>query len=704
MSQQLPLPIAVVQGRRPQSAQGRLQSFTASSSLVGSSSSSIPRKAFPPSPTRPTPSPSSLLPRSNRVAPSSWSHQLLYNAQHLPPSTTFTSPNPTPPNAPLPISTTLSSLYLPSTPYLQSHLHLLSSQLGSSLTLPYPNSHPSDEDIPRLIKAQARQAMQREEVHQPSGDSPLPCDIAYPFTHHSAALRQHLLTLSSLHSSFTRLTASITHHPSLHRLLLDISSAYVELFTSLLSTLFTLNSHYHLHLHHLTFHLHSLHSSHSLDTATLQQKIHLLSSSHRSTDHLQAIEAQQRQHLEDLIATLTSTLRGQAADALTAPISTTPPPHDLGQSANFQSHHLSLLLDALVKERECGEDGRLQLSQLLIEGKQSARDLWTNTLQKKKEDAAVKQKEREDQEKKQRAMLPSPRSPRLPSSASAHQFTMAGYTLVPLLSRFLYSPDSAFTPRGSLSSRLTPGPPVQSLNAQLLSLLVSLPPSTGVKAFPTHVLQVITTSYHPQLPPAQKHLVSLFTQCTAHRTAPLPQLLLPLVATGGTRGGGVSSLTLQLMAFGLRHLRPQLDKDLCLSLAALQAAVSGLVGRLYQPTSFSLLGQVRAWLDAQGEGLVNIVGFLLELAAKYGGLLMEWMKVVGGGKVGLEEMDLMMGEVDKGKWQATGKDERAKVYVEWIDRCVEGKVEGQTEESMAFIDVLCLRGWWFRNPQPPHAG
>ena len=684
---------------RPQSAQGRLQSVPSASPPSGFSPAP-PRQSLLSPASRPSLSPPSLLSpasRSNRVAPSTWSHQLLHNAQHLPShlSTTSPTPSPTPPT-PTPVSATLASLYLPSTPYLQSHLHLLSAQLGASLTLPYPNSHPSDEAIPRLIKAQVRTAMQREEANQPSGESHLPADIAYPFAHHSAALRQHLLTLSSLHSSFTRLTASITHHPSLHRLLVDISSAYVDLFTSLLTTLFTLNSHYHLHLHHLTFHLHSLHSSHSLDTATLQQRIQLLSSSHRSTDALQSIEAQQRQHLEELIHSLTDALRGQATEAVTD-LSASPHPHELGHSATFHAHHLSLLLDALVKEREGGEDGRLEFTQLLVEGKQSARDLWTNTLQKRREDAAAKQREREEQEKRQRALLTSPRTPRLPSTASGYQLCVAGYTLVPLLSRFLYTPDAAHTPRASLVSRLISGPTVQSLNAQLLSLLASLPCTTGAKAFPAHILQVITTSYHPLLPPAQKHLVSLFTQCTAHHTSPLCQLLFPLIATGGVKGRPVSSLTLQMLAMGLRHLRPQLDKDLCLPLSALQAVMPGLIARLYQPTSLSVIGHMRGWMDGQVEGPVSAVAFLVEVAAKYGGLMVEWMTVIGGGKVGLEEVDLMMGEVDKVKWQAMGKEERGRVYVDWVDRCVEGRVEGAAEELMAFIDVLCLRGWWFRH-------
>ena len=556
-------------------------------------------------------------------------------------------------------------------------------------------------------------------------------NVAYPFTEHSAGLRRLLLSLSALHSSFAAVTAGLCAHPSLQRLLVELSASYLALFTSLLSSLFSLNHTYHLRLHRLTFTLHTLRSTHSQHLASLHQRIDLLQTSTRSADTVQAIEARQREHHTHLIHTLTQQLRGQAAEAMAVKGGrgegaggVSVDVAEVGQDVQMQAHRLSLLLDALDRERAEGEDGRAEFERLLVEGKKGARDLWLSTLEKRKEDDAAKAKDRRERERKQLlSITPSHPTPRTASSPTLYRFATAGYTLHPVLSRFLYSADGLLSPR-ALSSLTAGGLSLHSLNAQLLSLLLALPSTTPASAFPSHLLTVITAA-HPVLVQARRHLVSLFSQCTLHRSAPLPALLLPFLSLTPSSSStpshhqpptsspspSPSSFTLHTLTTGLRYFRPLIDKDLALTPSTLTSHIPYLLTLFHLPPPCppafpSLPHTLTAWVDGQvrggaGGGVgVSVVAFLVYFAGVYAGGLVGWMKGVVGGRVGVDEVEAVLKEVDRGRWQAGGKEERGRVFVDVLERCVEERAETETEELHALLDVLCLRGWWLRSDQP----
>ena len=769
------------EGRRPRSAQGRMQSTSPSPP------STRPLPSSPPSPlTHRSPSPShpriprlcsSASPapsRSTKASPTSWSEALLANAPRPPshpspslplPLHASLSPHPAPPLSPplpTPPSSTLSTLRLPPTPYLRAHLALLTAQVGERAASLSPSIDEGDDDVTALVKREVkremreqerRRRMKRKQVGVGEEEKSVEADdggeggegaLVYPFTEHSAGLRHLILTLSGLHSSFARLTSTLTSQPSLHRLLADLSSAYLALFTSLLSSLFALNHHYHLRLHRLTFTLRALQSTHRAQVEALQQRVQLLQTSTRSSDALQGIEARQREHHTDLIHTLTSQLRAQAVDAMATGRKggeggeeggdrREVDAAELGQDAQLQAHRLSLLLDALDREREEGEGGRAEFERLLVEGKRGVRELWQATLGRRREEEAGRVRERREREKRQLlSVTPSPSTPRAASSPVSYRFTASGYALDPLLSRFLHTPDGVLSPR-ALSSLTAAGLTLNSLNAQLLSLLLSLPSTTSATAFPSHLLSVITAA-HPVALQARKHLISLFTQCTVHRAAPLPALLLPLLSSPSPSPSSTSppssptprllppastpapltptpTFALQVLTAGLRYFRPLIDKDLSLTPATLTSHIPYLLTLFHlpppSPPAFPPLQSVlTGWVEGQvrggvGGGLgVSVVAFLVHFAGAYGGGLVQWMRVMVGGRVGVDEVELVMREVDRSRWQAGGKEERGRLYVDFLERCVEAQAETESEVLHALLDCLCLHGWWLRSDAP----
>ena len=615
------------------------------------------------------------------------------------------------------MSSTLSSVYLPSTPYLRAHMSLLSAQVGASNAALYPNVREDDDDVTRLIKRQLKREMQDEERRrQRDGDDgddlarsspPNEDDLAYPFTQHSAALRQHVLMLSAVQSTFAELRSTLSSQPALQRLLGDLASSYLSLFSGLLASLFALNSHYHLRLHRLSFSLQSLRSAHAHELSALEERVHLLTASTRTTDALQQLEARQREHHVDLIQSLTATLRSQAVAAMPAGRQDAVDVVELGHDASLHAHHLSLLLDALDHERAEGDDSRDRLDRLLVEGKRSARELWMNTLHKKREDAAEKAKEKKDRERRQLlAIHTSPSTPRPPSSPLGFAFAVGSHTALPVLSRFLYSAEGPLSARPTSSVGMGGATSLASLNAQLLSVVVALSSSAAVGQFPSHVLSIVLSA-NPSVVQAQKHLLSLLTNCTLHRTSPLPQLCLPLLmkaeptalssssSSSSREVGRVSSFTLQMVACGVRYFRPVLDKELSLSPAALQSHVMGLLSLFFQPASFPLHEQLMAFVAEQPQlPSISVLPFLLHFGALYGAMLVDWMRLMGGGRVGLDEVDAMMREADRPRWEKAAKEDKGRVYAAWIERCVDDKAEGEADELYALLDVLCLRGWW----------
>ena len=653
----------------------------------------------------------------------------------------------------------LTARHLPASPYLQQHIAVMAQQLGGELTAQHLTEQEEDDSVQREVKRAVRREMKQqtkqrteEEQKESEADHPAPPPV-YPFTAHSTALRQHVLTLSRLQTRFDTLVQSVSRSSSMHRLLSAFSSSYLQLFSSLLSTLFSLNHHYHFGLHHASFALSSQQAEHEASLSTLQHRLRLLSSATQSNHALARIELQQRQHSAQHVQHLHAILRQQAAevqqqaqqtadqiDGSTAAAAGVKRDGVLELSAEtfMQSHQLSLLLNALCYEAEEEAAERVKLDALMDEGKKSAKDMWKNTVAKKKEDAAAKTKDRLEREKM--TMLAAAQGdPTVltPRGWTAGPYTANGFTLLPVLSRFMRGMQTLMSPRGrNVASSL------ETVNSQLINILVALPSSVGVADFPTHLLSVIMSAQtNPQA--AQRHLRSLFTHCTAHSDQPLPRLVLPLIShyTGkaaaqslfssgltprnqprpATASADTSALppalvppcafTLHAAAECLRFLQPLLaacaHRELLCAVPLLQAQVAALVAAFWAPAGSGgewVRGRVVAWLDAQALlGAVSVVEMVLVFVTAYRECLSDFLRqelLSGKAQLGWEEMTGLMQTLCRSetRWEIAGKSEVAKVYVEWSARCGEvaayGGSDGDVDEIGVLLDVLSLHRWF----------
>ena len=757
--------------RRPSSANGRLESGPAThrtrlqpSKQQPATFLSYTRRASrttrggTPSPS--SSSSSSLQPRADddEAPTTTWSQRLLINAQHISPALAqqYALPTASPAyqstshhtssSTHAPALANLAARHLPSSPYLQHHLSILASQLGSDLTAPHLTEREEDDPVRRAVKRAVRHEMRHQtqqraaEEHKEAADSPPP---TYPFTEHATALRQHVLTLSKLQGRFDTLVQSVSRSSSMHSLLASFASSYLTLFSSLLSTLFSLNHHHHFALHHASFTLSAQQAEHAASLSTLQHRLRLQSSATQSSQHLAQIEQQQRQHSAQHVSQLYSILRQQAndvrqqaqqtaeqVDSSTAALGVKRDTMlELSGDTFMHSHQLSLLLNALCYEAEEEAAERAKLDALMDEGRKSAKEMWMNTMAKKREDAAAKLKDKKDREKQTMlaaaAASPTATSPR---SGSGGPYTANGFTLLPLLSRFMRGVQTLMSPRRNAASSL------DSVNAQLVNILVAVPAGVSVADFPAHLLTVIMTA-QANLQAAQRHLRSLFTHCTTNCQQPLPRLVLPLIATHtGKTGQSVfssgltprsgsraaaddatppalfppASFTLHVVAESLRLLQKLIaagrDKDLSYPVPLLQAQVPALLTAFYVPAADGALqSHLLAYLDAQSLlPAVSLVDFIVQFAASYHGCLADFIRQQLASRAQLEWDELtqvMQAMCSSGKrWETAGKGEVARVYVEWTARrgelAANAGDESDVDEVSVLLDVLSLHRWF----------
>jgi hypothetical protein len=737
-------PSSAGQPSRPQSAQGRLQtSALQHSRSTRNGSAFLSYRDHKQS----TVASSKALNGNSRTdnsggsssSPSaSWSQRLLANAQSIAPSShsaysTYrarpsTSPHPVPiPAATLdPVASALSSLYLPTDPYLIDHLRLLEAQLGRANVALYINDDENDGEVLRLVKKQVRAGMKEEERARQQtrqddndeqrktaadggseDDSSSSSSLSYPFTRHCQALRDHVLTLSSLHSSFSSLISSLSASTSLHPLLSSFSSSYLSLFSSLLSSLFSLNHHY----HYINYRLHAALSSsrehHLSQLRDAQQRIELLSHAHHAQHHLHRIEESERHHHEQQLRQLSSLLRHGAEEALTeaaaaAGSSKREDVMELSGDSFLHSHHLSLLLSSLLHEDAEGDDARQRLDRLLVEGKKSVKELWQSTLAKKREDEAQKQKEKRSRERKQLLTITTlPSAASTPRSVSPAAFALNSFTLLPSLSRFMHNLDTITSPRSATASSTAAAQ--LSLNAQLLSIVAALPPFATVQQFPSHVLSCILNA-QSSVPEAQRHLRSLFSLCTVQRQQPMPRLFLQLIATSSEASwtpARCSSFTLQMVTAALRFFRPLMDRELLLPLPTLQSHIAQLLSLFFQPSSSSLLTHLTGVLESHSlQPSMPVLDFAMAFASSYQLMLTDWLQlVVGRGRLGLAEVGEVLRQLDCERWGGAAgtvgiaKEERVRLYVDWLERCSAAGNGTEVEELHLLLDAICTRGW-----------
>ena len=717
------------QPSRPQTAQGRLQTSVSQQSRSARNASPFlsyrdhKQTAASSSKTLNNSSGSSI------TASPSWSQRLLANAQSIAPSShpaytamrprpsTASQPVPAPATALDPIASALSSLYLPTDPYLIDHLRLLEAQLGRANVTLYINDDESDGEVLRLVKRQVRAGMKDEERsrkqtrHDDEQQQPTASDdssLSYPFTRHCQALRDHVVTLSSLHSSFSSLVSSLSASTSLQPLLSSFSSSYLSLFSSLLSSLFSLNHHY----HYITYRLHAALSSsreyHLSQLRDAQQRIDLLSHAHHAQHHLHRIEERERHHHEQQLHQLSSLLRHGAeeavAEARTAAAAGGSQREDvmeLSGDSFLHSHHLSLLLSSLLHEDAEADDARQRLERLLVEGKKSVKELWQSTLAKKREDEALKQKEKRSRERKQLLTITTLPAASTPRSASPAAFALNSFTLLPSLSRFMHDLDSITSPRSATSSSTSAAQ--LSLNAQLLSIVAALPPFTTVQQFPSHLLSCILNA-QSSVPEAQRHLRSLFSLCTVQRQQPLPRLFLQLIATSAEASwtpARCSSFTLQMVAASLRFFRPLMDRELLLPLPTLQKHSAQLLSLFFQPSSSSLLTHLTGFLESHSlQPSMPVLDFAMAFASSYQLMLTDWLQlVVGRGRLGLAEIGEVLRQLDCERWGGAAgsvgvaKEERVRLYADWLERCTAAGNGTEVEELHLLLDAICTRGW-----------
>ena len=764
--------------RRPSSAQGRLESgpathrarpqprkqqpatFLSYTQQANQTARGGPTSSLPPS------SSFSLSHRSDddETPTTSWSQRLISNAQHISPSVAQQYALPT--TAPTHQSTSrrtsstprtpalanLASRHLPSSPYLQHHLSILAQQLGSELTTQHLTEREDDDTVQRNIKRAVRREMKHrtqqraaEEHKETEVQQPAPPPV-YPFTQHATALRQHVLTLSKLQTRFDTLVQSISRSSSMHQLLSSFSSSYMALFSSLLSTLFSLNHHYHFTLHYASFTLTAQQAEHAASLSTLQHRLRLLSSATQSTHHLAHIEQQQRQHNAQQVSHLQAILRQQAAD-VQLQAQRTAEQVDSSTSAAaggvkrdnmleltgetfMQSHQLSLLLNALCHEAEEEAAERVKLDTLMDEGRKSAKQMWMNTVAKKKEDAAAKIKDKKDREKQMMLAAASGSPTASPRGWTAGPYAANGFTLLPVLSRFMRGMQTLMSPRRNAASSL------DSVNAQLVNILVALPATVSVAEFPAHLLSVIITAQaNPQA--AQRHLRSLFTHCSAHCQHPLPRLVLPLIATFTGRAGqsvfssGLTprsgraaaedapppglippaSFTMHVVAESLRFLQPLIaaarDKDLSFPVPLLQVQIPALLTAFFvAPGDNALQSHLLSFLDAQSLlPAASLIDLLIHFAAAYHECLSDFIRqqLGSGAQLGWDELTQLMQAMctSETRWEMAGKGEVAQVYVEWTSRCGELAAsaggDSEVDEVSVLLDVLSLHRWFVRN-------
>lgn len=699
-------------------------------------------------------------------APSaSWSQKLLSNAQHISPSlaqqyalpssasSTHTSTLRRPSSTRTPALTNLASRHLPSSPYLQHHLSILAQQLGDELTALHLTEREDDAAVQRAIKRAVRREMKQqtaaraEEEHKEEAiaDSqpPQPPPV-YPFTQHASALRQHVLTLSRLQARFDTLVESVSRSSSMHGLLSAFSSSYMALFSSLLSTLFSLNHHYHLTLHHASFTVTAQQAEHESTLSTLQHRLRLQSSATQSNHHLARIEQQQRQHSAQQIAHLQAVLRQQASDVqqqaqlTAAQVDRSTPAAsmlELSGESFMQSHQLNLLLNALCYEAEQEAAERAKLDTLMDEGRKSAKEMWMNTVAKKKEDTAAKVKDRE----KQLVLAAATSAQAVPSPRgwAAAPYVANGFTLLPLLSRFMRGVQTLMSPRRNVASSL------DSVNAQLVNILVALPTSVSVADFPAHLLSMIVAAQtNPQA--AQRHLRSLFTYASAHCQHPLPRLVLPLISTYTGKAGqsafssGLtprsgkaaedappvplippSSFTVHVVAESLRFLQPLIaasggsDKELSFPVSLLKVQVPALLTAFFMPADDdgSLQSHLLSCLDAQSLlPAFPLIDLLLLFTSTYHDCLSDFIhELVGDGQLGWDELQQLMQTMcaSETMWEMAGKVEVAKCYVEWTTRCGELAAgvggDGEVDEVGVLLDVLSVHRWFMKEPVRRHS-
>ena len=771
--------------RRPSSAQGRLETGPAShrtqpalrqqhpaTFLTYTQRACQTARGSSPSSSTTASSPSPSHRYDDDDAPSTtWSQRLLSNAQHISPSVAqqYALPTAAPTHhsssrrtssstSRAPVLANLSSRHLPSSPYLQQHLSILAQQLGSELTALHLTEREEDDTVQRAVKRAVRREMKQqtqqradEEQKETEAEHESSPPSVYPFTVHATAVRQHVLTLSRLQTRFDTLLQSVSRSSSMHPLLSSFSSSYLALFSSLLSTLFSLNHHYHFTLHHAHFTLTAQQAEQAASLSSLQHRLRLLSSANQSTHHLAHIEQQQRQHNAQQIHHLHSILRQQAVDVqqqaqhtadqvegstTTAAAAAGTVRRDgmleLSGETFMQSHQLSLLLNALCYEAEAEAAERAKLDTLMDEGRKSAKEMWMNTVAKKKEDAAAKMKDRKDREKQMMLAAASGE----PSAVSPRGFTAGpyaanGFTLLPLLSRFMRGVQTLLSPRRNAASSL------DSVNAQLVNILVALPANVAVADFPAHLLSVIVTAQtSPQA--AQRHLRSLFTHCSAHCQQPLPRLVLPLIATYTGRAGqsvfssGLtprgqrgtadeppppvlvppSPFTMHVVAEALRSLQPLIaagrDKELSFPVPLLQVQVPALLTAFFLPSSDGgLQSHLLAYLDAQSLlPVASLVDLVLAFAASYHDCLAQYVRqqLTSKAQLGWDELTQLMQTMcsSETRWEMAGKGEVAKVYVEWTARCGELAAtsaggDGDVDEVSVLLDVLSVHRWIMTN-------